>query len=148
MSLLDPALLAERTAHLERHLERVRSRLPARAEDLLPESDASDAVILHLWQAVQIAIDLGVSACVKLGLGAPPTYAEAFRRLAEHGVIEVELAQSLARAAGFRNLVAHAYDKLDLGRVHEAAREGPADLIAFVRVLRDLQGRREPGSVG
>lgn len=96
MSLLDPALLAERTAQLERHLERVRSRLPARAEDLLPESDVCDAVILHLWQAVQIAIDLGVSACVKLGLGAPPTYAEAFRRLAEHEVIDVELAQRLA----------------------------------------------------
>lgn len=143
MSLLDPALLAERTAHLERHLERVRSRLPARAEDLLPESDVCDAVILHLWQAVQIAIDLGVSACVKLGLGAPPTYAEAFRRLAEHEVIDVELAQRLARAAGFRNLVAHAYDRLDLRLVYDAARDGPADLIALVRALRDHPGRCE-----
>jgi uncharacterized protein YutE (UPF0331/DUF86 family) len=138
VSVLDQDVLAERTARLLRHLDRVRDRLPERAEDLRPETDASDAVLLHLWQAIQIAIDLGVSACVKLGLGAPPTYGEAFLRLAAHGVIAPALAESLARAAGFRNLVAHAYDKLDLARVHAAARSGPADLLAFMRALRDL----------
>jgi len=31
----------------------------------------SDAVILHLWQAVQVVIDLAVSTCVKSGSARP-----------------------------------------------------------------------------
>ncbi len=48
---MDTAVLAERTMAVQRHLARVAARLPASADDLRPSSDASDAVVLHLWQA-------------------------------------------------------------------------------------------------
>jgi uncharacterized protein YutE (UPF0331/DUF86 family) len=35
-------------------------------------------------------------------------------------------------------VVAHAYEELDMARVHRAAREGPADLRKFLAVVRDL----------
>lgn len=136
----DPAVLAERLAAVARHLRRVGEQLPERAADLRPSTAASDAVVLHLWQAVQITIDLAVSWCVRAGLGAPPTYAEAFRRLALHGLLEDGLAGRLARVAGFRNLVVHAYADLDLGRVHDAARAGPADLRDFAAQLLRAEG--------
>lgn len=135
MSALDQALLAEKIAAIERHLARVESRLPEKAEDFLPGTDASDAVILHLWQACQSVIDLALSTCVRLKLGAPASYAEAFRRLAENGKLDRELAERLVRAAGFRNVVAHAYEQLDMARVYSAARHGPADLRAFLAAL-------------
>jgi uncharacterized protein YutE (UPF0331/DUF86 family) len=137
MSALDPAVLAERTAAVQRHLRRVGDRLPEDPAALLPMTDATDAVVLHLWQATQIVIDLAVSACVALGLGAPATYADAFRKLGEEGVIDDELAARLARAAGFRNVVVHAYADLDLRRVHQAATQGPDDLLAFLAGLRE-----------
>jgi hypothetical protein len=31
----------------------------------------SDAVVLHVWQAVRIVIDLGLSACLHCNLGTP-----------------------------------------------------------------------------
>ena len=114
------------------------ARLPADPADFRPVSDASDAVILHLWQAVQIVIDLATATCLHMKLGAPATYAEAFRRLAEAGHLDRDLAGRLERAAGFRNVVAHAYEALDMARVHRAAKEGPADLRAFVAVLARL----------
>jgi uncharacterized protein YutE (UPF0331/DUF86 family) len=138
MPLFPAELLAERAARLERHLARVASRLPPTAAELRPATDACDAVILHLWQAVQLTIDLATSACVKLGLGPPPTYADAFDRLTAQGLLDPGLAARLRRACGFRNLVAHSYDDLDLARVHAAATDGPADLRAFLRALRDL----------
>ncbi len=133
---LDIDVLAEKAAAMERHLARVAALLPADPADLRPETEASDGVILHLWQAVQIAIDLAMSATVKAGLGAPSTYADAFRRLAFAGLLDEELGDRLARAAGFRNLIVHAYADLDLARVHEAARVGPPDLRALVVALR------------
>jgi uncharacterized protein YutE (UPF0331/DUF86 family) len=135
VSRLDRAVLAEKTATVERHLGRVAARLPADAEELQPATDASDAVILHLWQAVQVVIDLAVSACVALDLGTPANYGEAFRRLAQAGVLDQALAERLTSAAGFRNVVAHAYEELDMERVHRAAQRGPADLRAFLSAL-------------
>lgn len=134
---VDREVLAERAAALGRHLDRVARHLPSEPADLQPLTPATDTVILHLWQAVQVVIGLAVSACVHLGLASPPTYADAFRRLAEAGVIPEDLADRLVRAAGFRNLVVHAYGRLDLTRVHQAASNGPDDLRTFLRTLRD-----------
>jgi uncharacterized protein YutE (UPF0331/DUF86 family) len=93
--------------------------------------------VLHLWQATQIVIDLAMSACLVLRLGTPSSYADAFRRLERADVVGADLADRLVRAAGFRNLVAHAYESLDLKRVHAAATHGPADLLRFLGHLRD-----------
>ena len=132
MSVLDRAVLAERAMTVQRHLARVAERLPASPSDFRPASDASDAVVLHLWQATQIVIDVAMGACLALRLGTPRSYGDAFRRLEDAGVIEADLADRLVRAAGFRNVVAHAYDSLDLARVHRAATDGPADLLRFL----------------
>ncbi|OLT02186.1 hypothetical protein BJF90_05580 [Pseudonocardia sp. CNS-004] len=80
---VDRGLLAERAAAVVRHLDRVAEHLPADPDDLRPLTSATDTVVLHLWQAVQVVIDLAVSTCVRLGLGSPPTYGDAFRQLAE-----------------------------------------------------------------
>lgn len=132
MSPLDRVVLAEKIAAVERHLERVVDKLPADAKDFKPSTDAGDAVVLHLWQAVQIVIDIALAACVRRNLGTPATYGDAFRRLAEDGILEEGLAVRLVRASGFRNALVHTYEKLDMRRVHEAASTGPADLRAFL----------------
>ena len=67
----------------------------------------------------------------------PASDADAFQRLADAGVLESGLARRLRLAAGFRNVVAHGYDQLELTRVWRVAREGPPDLRAFLAVVRD-----------
>jgi uncharacterized protein YutE (UPF0331/DUF86 family) len=63
------------------------------------------------------------------------TYGEVFRALGERNVIDHSLAERLAAAAGFRNLVAHRYGALDWRRVYQMAREGTDDLLVFCDVL-------------
>ena len=138
MSPLDRAVLAERAAALRRHLTRVAEKLPPHPDQFAASSDATDAVVLHLWQATQIVIDLAVAACAVHQLGTPQAYADAFRRLQRAGLLDQALADRLVKAAGFRNLVAHAYDTLDLARVHRAATTGPADLLAFFAAIEQL----------
>lgn len=142
MSPIDRAVLAERSASVHRHLARVRARLPEDATNFEASTDAADAVILHLWQATQAVIDLALAACVQLDFGTPQSYAGAFRLLEANEVIDSALADRLVRAAGFRNVIAHAYDTLDMARVHRAAREGPADLTAFIDALGKEAVRR------
>ena len=137
MTSLDRHTLAEKTAAIQRHLERVAARLPPDPSQLQPSTDASDAVILHLWQAVQIVIDLALAACLQANLGTPANYGEAFRKLQEAGWLDGALADRLVAAAGFRNVVAHAYEGLDMARVHRAAAQGPEDLRRFLAVIAD-----------
>jgi len=121
-----------------RHLARVADRLPADSSAFLATSDATDAVILHLWQATQVVIDLALATCSHLNLGAPTDYADGFRRLETAGLIPADLASRWVRAAGFRNMVADAYSNLDMARVYHAAQNGPVDLKAFLVCVRDL----------
>lgn len=125
---LEVATFTERAAAIERHLARLESRRPPRDGELLPMTDATDAVVLHLWQAIQGCIDLAVSACVARDLGAPETYAGAFERLARAGLLDPDLADRLRRAAGFWNFLVHNYEALDLGIALEAAHRAPDDL--------------------
>lgn len=110
--------------------------LPAGGREARRGTAASDAVILHLWQAVQIALDLAVAACARLNLGTPAGFADAFRRLESARVLSSALAERLVKAAGFRNVVAHADEGPDMVAVHHAAASGPADLRAFLAALR------------
>jgi uncharacterized protein YutE (UPF0331/DUF86 family) len=134
---LDLEVLAERASAVDRHLARVAERLPPVPAALVPSTDASDAVVLHLWQATQIVLDVALGACAEFRLGTPAGYADAFVRLGTAGVIAADLAQRLVGAAGFRNVVAHAYESIDMVRVHRAASHGPADLRAFLAAIRD-----------
>ena len=84
MSPLDKEVLAEKAAAVERHLARVQARLPARPNELEPSTDDADIIVLHLWQAVQIVIDLALAACVtsNLGLRRPtPRLSSEWRKL-------------------------------------------------------------------
>ncbi|HEY6877145.1 MAG TPA: DUF86 domain-containing protein [Polyangiales bacterium] len=139
---LDLEVLAERVSAVERHLARVAQKLPPSPAELLPNSDAADAVILHLWQATQIVLDIALGACAQRRLGTPAGYADAFVRLGAAGVVDPALARRLAAAAGFRNVVAHAYESIDLARVYQAAVHGPADLRAFLAIIRDALAAR------
>jgi len=134
---LDLNVLAERVAIVERHLVRVADKLPGSRDEFEPNTDASDAVILHLWQATQIVIDVALQACVEFKLGTPKGYADAFVRLGTAQILNPGLSRRLVAAAGFRNVVAHAYESVDLDRVYQAATHGPADLIAFLIAIRD-----------
>ena len=135
MSAFDRDVVAARTAAIERHLRRVAARLPATATDLRPETDTSDAVVLHLWQAVQLTLDLAFAACLHRSLPTPATYGDAFRSLANDGVLDAALAERLVAAAGFRNVISHAYEGLDMAVVHAAAVSGPRDLRDFLRAV-------------
>lgn len=122
---------------MERHLARVAQRIPLTPEELLPDNDATDAVIVHLWPAPQIVLDVALGYCAELKQRAPAGYADAFARLAGALALEGSLARRLMAAAGFQTLVAHGHESIALARVHRAAAHGPADLRAFLAAVRD-----------
>ena len=141
--MVDPDLVASKLSDLADHLERVRIRRKATAEELAGDRDALDLVAFNLMLAVQTCADIASHLIADEGWAAAASLGVAFERLRDQGVISARVCTALARAVGLRNVVAHGYASVRPEMIHAAATAGLADLETFSReVAHWIQSRR------
>lgn len=143
--MVDSALLAAKIAAVRDATSRVRAVLPGSVDAFSADRTAREVVTLNLFVAIQGCLDLAAHWLADAGWEMPATYADVFGALADHGVMPRELADRLASAAAFRNLVAHQYGALDWRRVYALAGSDLVDLDEFCAILADRarEGGRE-----
>jgi len=113
------------------------ARLEALRHDLREER-----FIEHTLQlAIQAALDAASHVVSDGRLGEPRTNRELFDLLARPGIISADLAGRLRDMAGFRNILVHGYQDVDLAIVEDAVQNGLNDLVVFVDALRRFIGR-------
>jgi uncharacterized protein YutE (UPF0331/DUF86 family) len=96
-----------------------------------------ERLVEHTLQlAIQSALDVASHIVSDERLGEPATNRELFDRLATGGWISKELAAKLGDMAGFRNVLVHGYQDVDLDIVVDAARNRLEDLTVFVAAVR------------
>jgi uncharacterized protein YutE (UPF0331/DUF86 family) len=128
-------------------------RITARAAVLEPYADADRGDLMadevrmgHLkytfLTALEACLDAAHHVAADRGLGMPATNADTFRLLGQAGIIEQDLAELMAGASGFRNVLIHDYAEVDDSRVVDnLARLG--DLRRFVAALTRLLDEAE-----
>ena len=123
---------ADRVRRLLVMLERYRALLAEDAPDPFRRR--------HLVQtAAQICIDLANHVIASDGLRVPRDYGDAFRVLAESGVLDPALAERMVSLAGARNLIVHLYAEVDDERLARSVREGGlTDLSDFASRIAAL----------
>ncbi|UFU02938.1 DUF86 domain-containing protein [Ruania suaedae] len=62
---------------------------------------------------IESCVDVAQHVCAASGWGPPADNGDAMRLLGVHGVLEVDLASSMRRAVGFRNVLVHEYVEVD-----------------------------------
>jgi uncharacterized protein YutE (UPF0331/DUF86 family) len=129
--MVDRNLVGAKLRELAERIARVRLHCPPAASDLAEDPDALDLVAFNLMLAVQACVDLASHLISDEDWPPAGTYAEAFQRLYEHGVLSRETAASLGSATGLRNVVAHGYAGVDPELIHRAAMHGLSDLERF-----------------
>jgi uncharacterized protein YutE (UPF0331/DUF86 family) len=89
--------------------------------------------------AIEAGLDVAQHLCASEGWGPPSTNADALLVLGRHGVLTPDLARSLARAVGFRNVLVHEYVAVDaavvIGRLGDLS-----DLDDFVSAVATWMG--------
>ena len=133
--MVDGALLAKKVAAVRDAVARIRAVLPANSESFLADRTAREVVLLNLFVALQECLALAAHWLADAGWDVPQNYRDIFGSLAEHGVVEHDLAARLAAASGLRNLVAHQYGILDWHRIHAVASTELDDLLSFCAAL-------------
>ena len=132
--MTDPDLVARKLAAIETHLRELRelANLDRMDEDVKEERFITATLRLVL----QNVIDVAAHIVADDRLGAPKTLRQTFQILGRAGRLDRELAESLGRMAGLRNLLVHEYAALDLDRVRTIVKDHLGDIDGFVETVR------------
>jgi uncharacterized protein YutE (UPF0331/DUF86 family) len=122
-----------KSAAIERCVARVREVYADDPANLTGDLLRQDSIVLKLQRACESAIDLAMHLVRKHRLGIPQESRDAFDLLANAGHLDAQLAASLKRMVGFRNVAVHAYTRLDLAIVRAIVEGSLDDLLAFSR---------------
>jgi uncharacterized protein YutE (UPF0331/DUF86 family) len=143
--MTDRPLVEKRLAVTETCLADLR-RL-ARPE-LLETDLREQRFVEHTLQVgIQAALDVASHIVSDRRLGEPRTNRELFTLLERDGWVPSELSARLAAMAGFRNVLVHGYDDVDLAVVRDVLTSRLGDLDAFVQCIRQRL-KDDPGDPG
>lgn len=134
--MVDADLLLKKAAFIRSCLRELRElgRLAQIRSDLREER-----FVVHTLQlACQAALDLASHVVSDQALGEPQTNRELFALLQQAGLIDADLAASMARLAGFRNVIVHGYERVSLEVVEDVVRHRLGDLEAFADQMARL----------
>lgn len=132
--MTDPELVAKKLALVETCV--VQLRTLARPERMAHDVREERFVEHTLQIAIQAAQDVASHIVSDERFGEPRTNQELYRLLAKGGWIGEDLAATMQRITGFRNVLVRGYDDVDLAIVHDAVEHGLDDLLEFVAVVR------------
>lgn len=134
--MTDSELIAKKLALIETCVSELR-----RLSDIEKlESDLREQrFVEHTLQiAIQAAIDAASHVVSDERLGEPGSYRELFRILVDGGYLPEMLGRDLENMTGFRNVLVHGYDDVDLKIVRDIVENHLDDLLDFASRLRAL----------
>jgi len=106
-------------------------------DEIESDQTLSGAIQHYLYITCQSAIDLGEMYIEFSNYRVPYTYSDVFDVLFEQKVIDQKLATTLRNMAGFRNILAHQYGKVDFGIIHEVLTKKITFIEKFVLIIEE-----------
>jgi len=94
-----------------------------------------DAIAANLQRAAEQVIDMANHIIRKKKLGLPKDSGESFDILAKEKIILPELARKLKGMVGFRNIMVHEYQEMDIKIMVDVIENHLDDLIDFTNCL-------------
>jgi uncharacterized protein YutE (UPF0331/DUF86 family) len=131
--MTDPDLIAKKLTGIRDYVRELRTE--ARADRL--ETDVRERrFVEHTLQlAIQTALDVASHIVSDERLGEPRTNRQLFVLLEGAGWIGSDLGSRLQQMAGFRNVLVHGYDTVDLDVVRDILSHRLGDLLEFAAAV-------------
>ncbi len=103
----------------------------------IPTDKVQERFAEHTLQiAIKAALDVASHIVSDERLGEPRTNRELVDLLERNGWIAPDLAVPLRRMVGFRNILVHGYETVDVAVVREVVEHRLDDLLRFAHVIR------------
>lgn len=138
--MTDAELVRKKLAQIETYVADLR-RL-ARPEEIGRDVREERFVEHTLQLAIQAALDVASHVVSDERLGEPQTNRELFALLERRGYLTATLSATLRSMVGFRNVLVHGYDDVDLSVVKDILANHLGDLTEFVVAIRAILTER------
>lgn len=107
-------------------------------EELENNIDIRGAAERYLYLVAQSAIDLAEAVISYKKFRKPGTLAESFDILKEEKIISEDLVEKMIGMVGFRNVVAHDYEKINYDLVHRILHRDIEDIGKFIEIVAKI----------
>ena len=132
-------VVLNKTASLERCVQRIREVYAGDDKNLYENVTAQESILLNLQRACDFSIDLAMHLVRKRRLGVPQDSRQAFELLQTSGLLDQQLADSMKRMVGFRNVAVHEYADVKLDIVKSIIVRRLDEFLAFSRQMLHLE---------
>lgn len=132
-------ILLNKAAIIERCLKRIDEDYRGDKEGIRKDFTRQDAIILNLQRACEAAID-GAMHLVRVNkLGIPQESRDAFQFLEKAEILPEGLSNKMQAMVGFRNIVVHDYQKLNLEILESILDERLVDFKKYVEIILNVR---------
>jgi uncharacterized protein YutE (UPF0331/DUF86 family) len=128
--------IQHKIGRIQEHLVLIRSIEDQCAERFVSDPIYRGALLHYLYLLSDSCIVLAEMVIKHRGLRASQSYAEAFDILGENGVLDRKFSYDFARIAGFRNFLAHDYEKVEGAFICGQILAKLDDVDSFIRQIR------------
>ncbi len=118
---------------IERCVSRIREEYIGHEREFETNQTKQDAILLNIQRACQVAIDLATHVVRLKKLGIPEDVRDCFVLLEKGKIISQALSKNLQGMVGFRNIIVHEYDQLNLEIARSVIENHLDDFIAFTK---------------
>ncbi len=133
--MVDRDLILVKAGLAEKYINRAGQAGKVDLDLFKKDLDCQDIVIFNLQKAIQSCIDIAAHIISDEALGLPGSTNEMFYLLEEKGYLDRDLTEKMVKAIGFRNLIVHEYEKLDLEQVYTVAQKDIHDLHLYIKAI-------------
>jgi len=107
-------------------------------KEIADDIDRRGAVERYLYLAMQATIDLAEAVIAFKNLRKPSTMSESFYILNEADIVPPDLTEQLVKMTGFRNVIAHDYEKLNYDIVYDVLQNRLVNIERFLEAIKTI----------
>lgn len=129
-------IIRVKIVHIEKALTRLKDKKrKLTKQELIASLDLQDIVIRNLQLAIQGCVDIASHIVSDEGWPIPGSLVGLFDILGQHGVISADLRERMKSMVGFRNIIVHEYEDIDLSKVYKIIAGNLRDFDKFLQAI-------------
>jgi uncharacterized protein YutE (UPF0331/DUF86 family) len=130
--MTNSSVIENKITSAQKYLKILRGYKKYTKEEIEKDVNLKGAVERYLYLVSQTTIDLAEAVISHKNFRKPTTFAESFQILAEEKIIFPELTEKMIKLVGFRNIIAHDYEKVNYNIVYDILQNKLQDIEEFI----------------
>jgi len=131
--------IENKTTSIKKYLKTLDRYKNYSQEEIVKNIDLRGAVERYLYLVCQATIDLAEAVISYRGFRKPTSLNESFYILQEENILDEKLTNNLIKMVGFRNVVAHDYEKIDYNIMYDVLQNRLKDIEEFIKIVENLK---------